>query len=387
MMEKTPGTKFVGKSDPAMIPLFHHSIIPFFPRRFPMGDTFPKFKAAAIQAAPVFLDREATIEKSGRLIEEAAGKGADLIAFPEVYIPAYPWWNRLDNPYRGHKYFRELVKNSLEIPSPAMDRICECARKFNVYVVMGINERVPETLGTIYNTNVLIDRKGKILGAHRKLVPTFAEKLTWGGGDGSTLKVYDTDIGKLGMLNCGENTNSLARYALIGQGEQVHIANYPGQPAGDESNYDLAHAIEIRSAAHAFEGKLFNVVSCSVFTPAIAEILGDTEEKKKMVSNGSIGLTAIYGPDGKRLAGPLDPNEEGMVVAEIDLEKIIVPKLQHDIVGHYQRFDVLSLNLNRRPLKPIWEEPGLESGPLASKKDLEEIKSLVEKIAEKMQGK
>jgi nitrilase len=352
-----------------------------------MGDTFPKFKAAAIQAAPVFLDREATIEKSGRLIEEAAGKGADLIAFPEVYIPAYPWWNRLDNPYRGHKYFRELVKNSLEIPSPAMDRICECARKFNVYVVMGINERVPETLGTIYNTNVLIDRKGKILGAHRKLVPTFAEKLTWGGGDGSTLKVYDTDIGKLGMLNCGENTNSLARYALIGQGEQVHIANYPGQPAGDESNYDLAHAIEIRSAAHAFEGKLFNVVSCSVFTPAIAEILGDTEEKKKMVSNGSIGLTAIYGPDGKRLAGPLDPNEEGMVVAEIDLEKIIVPKLQHDIVGHYQRFDVLSLNLNRRPLKPIWEEPGLESGPLASKKDLEEIKSLVEKIAEKMQGK
>jgi nitrilase len=211
--------------------------------------------------------------------------------------------------------------------------------------------------------------------------------LTWGGGDGSTLKVYDTDIGKLGMLNCGENTNSLARYALIGQGEQVHIANYPGQPAGDESNYDLAHAIEIRSAAHAFEGKLFNVVSCSVFTPAIAEILGDTEEKKKMVSNGSIGLTAIYGPDGKRLAGPLDPNEEGMVVAEIDLEKIIVPKLQHDIVGHYQRFDVLSLNLNRRPLKPIWEEPGLESGPLASKKDLEEIKSLVEKIAEKMQGK
>ena len=351
-----------------------------------MGDTFPKFKAAAIQAAPVFLDREATVEKSGRLIEEAAGKGAELIAFPEVYIPAYPWWHRLDNPYRGRKYFLDLVKNSVEIPSPAMDRVCECARKFNVFVVMGINERVPETLGTIYNTNVLIDRKGKILGAHRKLVPTFAEKLTWGGGDGSTLKVYDTDIGKLGMLNCGENTNSLARYALIAQGEQVHIANYPGQPAGDESKYDLAHAIEIRSAGHAFEGKLFNVVSCSVFTPEIAKILGDTEEKKKMVSNGSIGLTAIYGPDGKRLAGPLDPNEEGMVVAEIDIEKIIVQKLQHDIVGHYQRFDVLSLNLNRRPLKALWEGQGAEGGALAGKKDFEELKSLLEQIAEKIQG-
>jgi len=352
-----------------------------------MGDTFPKFKAAAIQASPVFLNREATVEKSCRLIEEAAGKGAELIAFPEVYIPAYPWWHRLDNPYRGHKYFRELVKNSVEIPSPAMDRVCECARKVNAYVVMGINERVPETLGTLYNTNVLIDRKGKILGAHRKLVPTFAEKITWGGGDGSTLKVYSTELGKLGMLNCGENTNPLARYALIAQGEQVHIANYPGQPKGDEAQYDLAHAIEIRSAAHAFEGKLFNVVSCSVFSPEIAKALGDTEEKRRMVTNGSTGLTAIYGPDGKHLAGPLGPNEEGMVLAEIDIEKIIVPKLQHDIVGHYQRFDVLSLNLNRRPLKPIWDGGMAEERGLAERKDLEEIKSLLAGLSEKIQGK
>jgi len=352
-----------------------------------MGDTFPKFKAAAIQAAPVFLDREATLEKSCRLIEEAAAKGAELIAFPEVYIPAYPWWHRLDNPYRGNKYFVDLVKNSVEIPSPAMDRVCEYARRANAYVVMGINERVPETLGTLFNTNVLIDRRGKILGAHRKLVATFAEKLTWGGGDGSTLKVYPTEIGKLGMLNCGENTNSLARYALIGQGEQVHIANYPGQPAGDDSGYDLAHAIEIRSAAHAFEGKLFNVVSCSVFTPEVAKILGDTEEKRRMVSNGSIGLTAIYGPDGKRLAGPLNPNEEGMVIAEIDIEKIIVPKLQHDIVGHYQRFDVLSLNLNRRPLKPIWDGWMADERGIADRKELEEIKSLLAGLAEKIQGK
>jgi len=350
-----------------------------------MGDTFPKFKAAAIQAAPVFLNREATVEKSCRLMEEAAAKGSELIAFPEVYIPAYPWWHRLDNPYRGHKYFQELVKNSVEIPSPAMDRVCECARKVNAYVVMGINERVPETLGTIFNTNVLIDRKGKILGAHRKLVPTFAEKLTWGGGDGSTLKVYPTDIGKLGMLNCGENTNSLARYALIGQGEQVHIANYPGQPAGDESKYDLAHAIEIRSAAHAFEGKLFNVVSCSIFSKEIAEYLGDTEEKRRMVNKGSRGLTAIYGPDGKHLAGPLDPNEEGMVIAEIDIEKIIEQKLQHDIVGHYNRFDVLSLNLNRQPQKAIWEMHSREDQASGERKEIEELRSLMKELAERIQ--
>jgi predicted amidohydrolase len=351
-----------------------------------MGDTFPKFKAAAIQAAPVFLNREATVEKACRLIEEAASKGAELIAFPEVFIPAYPWWHRLDNAYRGHKYFRELVKNSVEVPSPATDMLCQCARKVNAYVVMGINERVPETLGTLYNTNLLIDRKGKILGAHRKLVPTFLEKITWGGGDGHTLKVYDTDIGKLGMLNCGENTNTLARFALIAQGEQVHVANYPGQPIGDESKYDLSHAIEIRSAAHAFEGKLFNVVSCSIFSKEIAEYLGDTEEKRRMVSNGSTGLTAIYGPDGKHLAGPMDPNEEGMVIAEIDIEKIIDQKLQHDIAGHYNRFDVLSLNLNRLPQKAIWEMHSQEDQGLGEKKEIEELKSLVRELAERFQG-
>jgi nitrilase len=351
-----------------------------------MGDTFPRFKAAAIQAAPALLDREATVEKACRMIEDAAAQGAELIAFPEVFIPAYPWWHRLDHAYRGHRYFRELVKNSVEVPSPATDRLCQCARKVNAYVVMGINERVPETLGTIYNTNLLIDRKGKILGLHRKLVPTFLEKLTWGGGDGHTLKVYDTDIGKLGMLNCGENTNSLARFALIAQGEQVHVANYPGQPAGDESNYDLAHAIEIRSAAHAFEGKLFNVVSCSIFSREIAQILGDTEEKRRLVGKGSRGLTAIYGPDGKHLAGPMDPDEEGMVVAEIDIEKIIEQKLQHDIAGHYNRFDVLSLNLNRRPQKALWEMHAAGEKGAEQKNEMEELRSLVAELAEKVQG-
>lgn len=351
-----------------------------------MGDTYPKFKAAAIQAAPIFLDREATVEKAGQLIQEAANKGAELIAFPEVYIPAYPYWNRLDNPFRGRKYFVELVKNAVEIPSPATEKLGQYARKANAYIVMGINEKVPETLGTLYNTNLLIDRKGKILGAHRKLMATFIEKITWGGGDGHTLKVYDTDCGKLGMLNCGENTNSLARFALIAQGEQVHIANYPGQPAGDESRYDIRHAIEIRSAAHAFEGKLFNVVSCSIFSKEMAELLGDTEEKRRMVNKGSNGLTAIYGPDGKCLAGPLDPNQEGMVIAEIDIEQIIEQKLQHDIAGHYNRFDVLSLNLNRRPQRAIWEMHAGEDRGFGERKEIEEVKSLLEGLAEKVRA-
>jgi len=343
-----------------------------------MGDTFPKFKAAAIQAAPVFLNREATVEKACQLILEAANRGAQLIVFPEVFVAGYPYWNRLDNPFRGKRYFLELVKNAVAVPSPATEKLCHCARQANAMVVMGINEKIPETLGTIFNSNLMIDRQGKIIGCHRKLVPTFIEKLTWGGGDGRSLRIYDTDCGKVGTLICGENLNTLARFALVAQGEQVHAANYPGQPAGDEANHDIRHTIEIRSAAHSFEGKVFTIAACSVFTQEIADLLGDTEEKKQMVGKGSIGLSGIFGPNGKLLAGPLDPNEEGMVIAEIDIEQIIEAKLHHDIAGNYNRFDVLSLNMNRRPQTAIWEMHGSEVS--SDSEALEEIRSRLDKL-------
>ncbi len=349
-----------------------------------MGDTFPKFNAAAIQAAPVFLNREATVEKACRLILEAADRGARLIVFPEAFIAGYPYWNRLDNPFRGKKYFRELVKNGVEVPGPATEKLCDCARRTNTMVIVGINEKIPETLGTIFNSNLIIGRDGKIIGCHRKLVPTFIEKLTWGGGDGRTLRVYDTDCGKVGTLICGENLNTLARFALVAQGEQVHAANYPGQPRGDEADHDIRHTIEIRSAAYSFEGKVFTIAACSVFTREIADLLGDTEEKKRMVGKGSIGLSGIFGPNGKLLTSPLDPNEEGMVIAEIDIEQIIEAKLHHDIAGNYNRFDVLSLNLNRRPQTAIREMHGDEA--LGDPDELKEIKIRLDKLEESIRA-
>ena len=349
-----------------------------------MGDTFPKFKAAAIQAAPVFLNREATVEKACRLILEAANRGARLIVFPEVFVAGYPYWNRLDNPFRGKRYFRELVKNAVAVPSPATEKLCRCARRANAMVVMGINEKIPETLGTLFNSNLIIDRRGKIIGCHRKLVPTFIEKLTWGGGDGRSLRIYDTDCGKVGTLICGENLNTLARFALVAQGEQVHAANYPGQPAGDEANHDIRHTTELRSAAHSFEGKVFTIAACSVFTREIADLLGDTEEKERMVGKGSIGLSGIFGPNGKFLAGPLDPNEEGMVIAEIDVEQIIEAKLHHDIAGNYNRFDVLSLNLNRHPQTAIREMYGGEVS--GDSEALEDIRSRLDKLEERFRA-
>ncbi len=349
-----------------------------------MGDTFPKFNAAAVQAAPVFLNREATVEKACRLILEAADRGVRLIVFPEAFIAAYPYWNRLDNPFRGKKYFRELVKNSVGVPSPATEKLCDCARRTNAMVIIGINEKIPETLGTIFNSNLIINRHGEIIGCHRKLVPTFIEKLTWGGGDGRSLRVYDTECGKVGTLICGENLNTLARFALVAQGEQVHAANYPGQPRGDEADHDIRHTIEIRSAAHSFEGKVFTIAACSVFTREIADLLGDTEEKRRMVSKGSIGLSGIFGPNGKLLTTPLDSNEEGMVIAEIDIEQIIEAKLHHDIAGNYNRFDVLSLNFNRRPQAAIREMHGEET--LGDSDELKEIKSRLDKLEESIRA-
>ena len=174
-----------------------------------MGDTLPKARVAAVQAAPVFLDREATVEKALSLIDEAARNGADLIAFPEVFISGYPYWNRLENVFKTTPYFAELLKNAVEVPSPATDRLCKAAQRAGAYIAMGINERPTNTLGTLYNTNLIIDPTGDILLRHRKLMPTYAEKLVWGFGDGSTLRVLDTPIGKLGTLICGENANPL----------------------------------------------------------------------------------------------------------------------------------------------------------------------------------
>jgi aliphatic nitrilase len=328
-----------------------------------MGDTFPSFKAAAVQAAPVFLDREATLDKALSLITEAAGEGANLIAFPEVFLPGYPYWIRLENPFKTTSYFVELVKNAVELPSPTTERLCEAARRAGVYVVMGLHERPTNTLGTLYNTNLIIGPEGDILLKHRKLMPTYAEKLVWGFGDGSTLRVLDISLGKLGTLICGENANPLARFALIAQGEQIHVSNYPALPGGDLGGYDLGKDIELRGATHAFEGKVFNVVVSPVIDESVIARVADTEEKRRILSGPQSSFTGIFAPGGQLCSEPLPPGEEGIVYADCDIEAIIGPKLRHDVAGQYNRFDVLSLNLNRTPLQPLVEHSDRRATP------------------------
>ena len=329
----------------------------------------PRFKAAAVQASPVFLDAAATVDKAAALLREAAANGASLVAFPEAFVPGYPYWNWITDPVSGSPWFEKLAKASVLVPGPEIDVVRKAARDAACYVVLGVNERSPVSLGAIYNTLVFIGPDGSLLGKHRKLVPTWAEKLTWTGGDGSSLRVYDTEIGPLGALACGENTNTLARFALLGQGELVHVASYISLPVAPP-DYDMAEAIKLRAMAHSFEGKIFTIVSCStVSEEIIAAMEGVVPDARARLQRKSSAFSGIIGPDGRVVGEPLI-DDEGIVYADIDLNRCIQPKQMHDIVGHYNRFDVFDLKINRRPLAPLgWtdaerpEKPDLDQQP------------------------
>src|SRR5580658_7939069 len=315
------------------------------------GDTYPKFRAAAVQAAPVFLDRDATIDKLDTLVQKAVDAGADLIVFGESFIPAFPVWNLIYAPIDQHGYCRRMFDNAVLVPGPHTRRLSEIAKRHRVFLSVGITEKGPLSMGTLFNTNLLFDREGTLLNRHRKLVPTWAEKLTWANGDAAYLRPEETDIGRVGTLICGENTNTLARFALLAQGEQVHIATYP--PAwpfyrpGGARNYNLTEAIRLRSAAHAFEGKVFNVVaSCALDEQAIEEVSGSNGEVRQLLVSAPPATSMILGPQGELLAEP-HVGGEGMVLAEIDLSLSIEQKQIHDIIGSYNRFDIFRLTVDR----------------------------------------
>ncbi|WTW99731.1 carbon-nitrogen hydrolase family protein [Streptomycetaceae bacterium NBC_01309] len=315
-------------------------------------DDLPRFTAAAVQTSPVFLDPAATVDKAVSLIREAAGNGASLIVFPEAFVPGYPYWNWTMNPVQGSPWFERLYRASVDIPGPHIDRLRAAAREAGAVVVIGVNERGAHSVGELYNTMVTIGADGELLGVHRKIVPTWAEKLTWTGGDGSSLKVHATPVGPLGVLACGENTNTLARFTLLAQGELVHVASYIALPVAP-AEYDMAEAIAVRTAAHCFEGKVFSVVSCSTISDQIVEaIAGDDTEVREQLRRKHSALSGIFGPDGRPVTEPL-VDDDGIVYAEIDLNRCIQPKQMHDILGHYNRFDIFSLHVDDRPRGPV----------------------------------
>ncbi len=312
---------------------------------------FKKFKAAAVQASPVYLDVDKTITKVISLMKEAAGNGAKIIAFPEVFVAGYPYWNWIMTPVAGSKWYEKLYISSILADGPEIQLVRKAAKELDLNVVLGINER-GDSYGEIYNTNLIIDNTGTLIGKHRKLVPTWAEKLTWTSGDGSSLKVYPTTTGPLGTLACGENTNTLARFTLLAQGELVHVANYISLPVAPP-DYNMAEAIKIRAAAHSFEGKLFTIVSCSTISKEMMDVLRDeVPNVDELLTRKNSAFTGFIGPNGATIGEPLI-DDEGIVYAEIDLQKCIQPKQMHDILGHYNRFDIFDLRVNVAPTKKI----------------------------------
>jgi nitrilase len=315
------------------------------------------FKIAVVQAAPVVLDREATVSKACELIAEAGRSGARLVVFPEAFIPTYPDWVWRIPPGQHRvlaDMYAELLEQSVEIPGPVTEDLSQAARQAGVYVAMGLNERnVQASNASLYNTLLYIGPEGDLLGKHRKLVPTAPERMVWAQGDGSTLEVYDTSLGKLGGLICWENYMPLARYSLYAWGVQIYLA--PTWDNGEPWLSTLRHIAK--------EGRVY-VVGCSIAMRK-QDIPDHFEFKAKYYSEVgewiNKGDSAIVSPDGKLVAGPLNA-EEGILYAELDPRQMRGSKWNLDVAGHYARPDVFRLTVSKedRPMIAVSETPGQE---------------------------
>ena len=319
----------------------------------------PLIRVAIVQHAPLFLNLEASLEKACQLIRQAADQQVDLVAFPETWLPGYPVW--LDHAHGAALWdhapakalYRLLVENSIEIPGPHLDTLRLTATEVRVDLVMGVHER---NGGTLYNTMLLIPADGSDLTVHRKLVPTYSERLIWGRGDGSTLGVMDTAYGRIGGLICWEHWMPLARAAMHAQHETIHIAQWPA----------CRELHQLASRHYAFEGQCFVLAAGSVLTRGqmlegcrslgksanlslslLESIPGDDE--RILLTGGS----AVIGPDADLLAGPVY-NQATILTAEIDPGRIHEGHLTLDTQGHYSRPDVFRLVVNTRP------QPGVD---------------------------
>ena len=317
---------------------------------------------AAAHVAPIFLNAKQTTEKACEIISAAGQNGIDLIVFPESFIPGFPLWAAISAPIHNHGLFTDFARESIRVPGPEILSICTAARDANIIVSMGFSESSAQSVGCLWNSNILIGTDGSIMNHHRKLVPTFFEKLIWANGDGCGLRVVESDKGKIGALICGENTNPLARFSLMAQGEQIHLSTYPPtwpthEPSTNE-RYDLAEAIRIRAGAHSFEAKAFNVVAASRVDENALDRLGSLgEEKLRIIADSPRGVSMVVGPNGLPLK-ETSSEEDFMLVETIDLEKCVVPKQFHDVVGYYNRFDVFDLKVNRHNVSAITFEDG-----------------------------
>ena len=299
-------------------------------------------KVACVQAEPIVLDREATVDKLVRLTAEAAGEGASLLVFPEAFIPVYPssTWAKAFAGWadpRAKETFARLAAEAVSVPGEAADRIGAAAREHGVWIVTGVTEVDPERPGTLYNTLLYHAPDGRLALRHRKLVPTNHERLIWGQGDGSGLRAIPTELGRLGGLICWENYMPLARFSLYESGVEIYVAS-----TADDADAWQATLVHIARESRAF------VVSPSHFQRASA-YPDDFPLRDELKGHDVIGRggSAILAPDGSYLAGPLY-DEEGVLYAVLDPALLRAERQRFDPAGHYHRPDLLRLKVKSR---------------------------------------
>jgi len=320
-------------------------------------------RVAAVQASPVFFNKDKTIDKACGLIRQAAAGGAELIAFPETFVPGYPAYFTCGPATPAAKfasYTIGLQDNAVVVPSEDTERLCEAARDAGAYVVVGVNE-LDDRVGsrTIYNTLVFIGPDGKVLGRHRKLMPTFIERTYWGWGGGSDLRVFETEIGRLGGLICWENHMILVRAAMIHRGEELHVANWPGTlgatsqsdatASGTRSDQNDMH-VAIRE--HAFEAGAFVVsVHGLMHAEDLAAPWDWLRDDPAMNYRWAVGGSTIVDPMGRYLLAPVF-DAETIVYADCEANLIKAAKVLFDSLGHYTRWDVVQLLVREEGWNP-----------------------------------
>jgi nitrilase len=306
-------------------------------------------RVAIVQVPPVFLDRERTISKAVGLVDEAVAGGAELVIFPEAFIPGYPAWIWRLRPggdwNLSEALHGRLQDNAVDLERGDLAPLQEAARRHRVSVVCGLNERDGRlSRATLYNTIVVIGPDGTVINRHRKLMPTNPERMVWGFGDASGLKVVETPAGRVGTLLCWENYMPLARYALYGQGIELYIA--ATYDSGDDWIETLRHI--------AREGRCWVLGSGTVLR--VRDLPRDFPERAALYPEGedwiNPGDSVVIAPGGEIVAGPLR-SEEGILQADIDPRRVDIARRTLDVVGHYARPDIFNLKVDTRPQTPV----------------------------------
>src|SRR5450432_3000414 len=292
-----------------------------------------KVRAAAVQIAPDLTSRQATLALVVNAIKEAAEKGAELIVFPETFVPWYPYFSFVLPPVQSGAEHIRLYEHAVVVPSPQTEIVAAAARKAGAVVVLGVNER---DHGSLYNAQIVFDADGELKLKRRKITPTFHERMIWGQGDGSGLTVVDTAVGRVGALACWEHYNPLARYALMAQHEEIHCSQFLGSLVGPI----FTEQIEVTIRHHALESGCFVVNATGWLTDdQKTAIIPDTKLHKALTGGN---FTAIISPEGSHVVPPLTQGE-GLLIADLDMSLITKRKRMMDSVGHYARPEFLTL--------------------------------------------